>query len=95
MQLAVPKVSEGMVQVDEEGRCFLVKTVEGEGGQSYTKMTFLLAVTTDGKVVYDGGRVKWVHPFPYDAGAGEIYKGKLQFPGTRQLPQVVRPSKPI
>ena len=95
VQLAVPKVSEGMVEVDEEGRCFLVETIMGENGQSYTKMTFLLAVTPDGKVVYDGGRVRWVHPFPYDAGTGEIRNGKLEVPGTRQLPQVAQPIKPM
>ncbi len=95
VQLAVPKVSEGAVEIDEEGRCFLVETVMGENGQDYTKMTFLLAVTPDGKVVYDGGRVQWVHPFPYKAGAGEIRNGKLEVPGTRQLPQVVQPGKPM
>jgi hypothetical protein len=94
VQLAVPKVSEGMVEIDEQGRCFLVETVAGESGQSYTKMTFLLAVTPDGKVVYDGGRIQWVHPFPYGSGAGEIRNGKLDVPGTRQLPQVVQPVKP-
>ena len=95
VQLAVPKVSEGIVEIDEEGRCFLVETVAGETGQSYTKMTFLLAVTPDGKVVYDGGRVRWVHPFPYGSGAGEIRDGKLEVPGTRQLPHVVLPAKPM
>ncbi|MCL4851484.1 MAG: hypothetical protein KJZ78_08870 [Bryobacteraceae bacterium] len=94
VQLAVPKVSEGMVEIDEEGRCFLVETVVGETGQSYTKMTFLLAVTSDGKVVYDGGRVQWVHPFPYGTGSGEIRAGKVAVPGTRQLPQVVQPGRP-
>jgi hypothetical protein len=95
VQLAVPKVSEGAVEIDEEGRCFLVETVTGENGQDYTKMTFLMAVTPDGKVVYEGGRVQWVHPFPYRAGTGEIRNGKLDVPGTRQLPQVVQPSKPM
>jgi hypothetical protein len=94
VQLAVPKVSEGMVEIDKEGRCFLVETVAGEAGQSYTKMTFLLAVTPDGKVVYDTGRVQWVHPFPYGSGTGEIRNGKLEVPGTRQVPQVVQPVKP-
>jgi hypothetical protein len=88
VQLAVPKVCDGTVEVDEEGRCFLVETVSDEYGQSYTKMTFLLAVTADGKVVYDGGRVQWVHPFPYEAGTGRVRQGKLEFPGTRQLLRV-------
>jgi hypothetical protein len=95
VQLAVPKVSEGAVEIDEEGRCFLVETITGENGQDYKKMTFLMAVTPDGKVVYDGGRVQWVHPFPYHAGTGEIRNGKLEIPGTHQLPQVVQPSKPM
>ncbi len=95
VQLAVPKVSEGMVEIDEEGRCFLVETAEGENGQSYTKMTFLLAVTPDGKVVYEGGRVRWVHPFPYESGTGEVRNGKLELPGTRQLPQVAQSIKPM
>ena len=83
-----------MVEIDEEGRCFLVETAAGETGQSYTKMTFLLAVTADGKVIYDGGRVQWVHPFPYGSGTSGIRGGKLEVPGTRQLPQVVQPGKP-
>lgn len=95
VQLAVPKVSEGMVEIDEEGRCFLVETVAGESGQSYTKMTFLLGVTPDGKIVYDGGRIQWVHPFPYGSGAGEIRNGKLDVPGTRQRPHVVQPGRPM
>jgi hypothetical protein len=89
VQLAVQKVSEGVVEIDEEGRCFLVETIAGENGAEYSKMTFLLAVTPDGKVVYDGGRVQWVHPFPYEAGTGEIRNGNLEVPGTRQLPHVV------
>jgi hypothetical protein len=52
-----------------------------------------MAVTPDGKVVYDKGRVQWVHPFPYAAGTGEIRDGKLTLPNTRQLPQVVVPKK--
>jgi hypothetical protein len=47
-----------------------------------------MQVTADGKVVYDSGRVDWVHPFPFRAGAGVIQDGKLEVPGTRQLPQV-------
>ncbi|MEZ5398874.1 MAG: hypothetical protein R2729_04340 [Bryobacteraceae bacterium] len=95
VQLAAPKVCEGMVEMDEEGRCFLVETVMGENGQGYSKMTFLMALTPDGKVVYDGGRVQWVHPFPCSAGTGEIRNGKLEVPGTRQLPQVAPPVKPM
>ena len=95
VQLAVPKVSEGMVEIDDEGRCFLVEQVEGEDGQTYTKATFLMAVTRDGQVVFDGGRVQWVHPFPYSAGAGEIRNGKLEVPGSRQIPWVASPAKPI
>ncbi|MCZ2075519.1 MAG: hypothetical protein LC130_11035 [Bryobacterales bacterium] len=95
VQLAAPKVCEGMVEMDEEGRCFLVETVMGENGQSYSKMTFLMALTPDGKVVYDGGRVQWVHPFPCSAGTGEIRNGKFEVPGTRQLPQVAPPVKPM
>ena len=93
MQLAAPKVSEGMVEIDEEGRCFLIENIMDGDGTSYTKATFLMAVTPDGKVVYEKGRVQWVHPFPYGAGMGEIRDGKIQFPVTRQIPQVVVPRK--
>jgi hypothetical protein len=95
VQLATPRVCEGMVEMDEEGRFFLVETVMSENGQGYSKMTFLMAVTPDGKVVYDGGRVQWVHPFPCSAGTGEIRSGKFEVPGTRQLPQVAPPAKPM
>lgn len=93
VQLAAPKVNDGMVEMDEDGRCFLVENVMGENGQSYSKMTFLMAVTQDGKIVYDGGRVQWVHPFPYSAGSGEIRNGTIEVPGTRQLPQVAVPKR--
>jgi hypothetical protein len=87
------KVREGTIEIDDEGRCFLVESVEGEDGQVFTKATFLLAVTRDGQVVYDGGRVQWVHPFPCSAGTGEIRDGKLEVPGSRQLPWVAPPVK--
>ena len=45
VQLTVPKVSEGTVEIDDEGRCFLVEQVDGGDGQMYTKATFLMAVT--------------------------------------------------
>jgi hypothetical protein len=95
VQLAVPKVQEGMVEIDDEGRCFLVESIMSENGATYTKMTFLLAVTADGRVAFDGGRVQWVHPFPYGAGTSEIRNGKIEVPATRQLPQVVQSGRPI
>src|SRR6185312_12606247 len=49
VQLAAPKVSDGVVEIDEEGRCFLVENVADESGAEFTRMTFLLAVTPDGK----------------------------------------------
>ncbi len=64
-----------------------------ENGPSYVKATFLMAVTPDGKVVYDKGRVQWLHLFPYAADTGEIRDGKFLFPNTCQLPQVVVPKK--
>lgn len=94
VQLAIPKVSEGTVEIDDEGRCFLVEQIDGGDGQMYTKATFLMAVTQDGQVVFDGGRVQWVHPFPYTAGMGEIRNGKLEVPGSRQVPWVASPAKP-
>lgn len=57
----------------------------------YTKATFLLAVMQDGQVVFDGGRVQWVHPFPYTAGMGEIRNGKLRSSGSRQVPWIASP----
>jgi len=72
-----------------------METVSDESGKTYTKMTFLLAVTSDGKVIYDSGRVQWVHPFPYESGRGEVRQGKFEFPGTRQLPQVILACKPV
>jgi hypothetical protein len=77
------------VEIDEEGRVFLVEDIEGDNG-NYKRMTFLMSVTSDGRVVYDGGRVRWVHPFPCEPGTGEIRGGKVNLP-TRQLPQVVPP----
>ncbi|MBK7926010.1 MAG: hypothetical protein IPJ98_00535 [Bryobacterales bacterium] len=90
VQLAAPKICDGVVEIDEEGSVFLVEEVEGDNGH-YKRMTFLMSVTSDGKVVYDGGRERWVHPFPCVAGTGEVRGGKVELPA-RQLPQVAKPS---
>jgi MoxR-like ATPase len=51
------KVADGVVEIDEEGRVFLVKEVEVDNGH-YERMTFLMSVTADGRVIYDGGKVE-------------------------------------
>ena len=71
-----------------------VRLVEYQGPMVHLRLAspgvdeFTVAVTQDGQVVYDSGRVQWVHPFPYSAGAGEIRNGSLEVPGSRQIPWV-------
>jgi hypothetical protein len=92
IQVALPELCDGEVEVDEDGRVYLVSP--STDGMPYKRLLFQAQVTSDGKVL---GRangnghlevVRQVHPFPVMPGRGEARNGKVIFPGPVQHPQV-------
>jgi len=102
--LALPRPERGEVEIDGEGRIFLVNRVERDN-QSYEALVFLAQVTKRGEVFLDrdsrGNPVVThrVRPFPLQAGRSEIKNGRVIFPDTQQRPQVpvkkTEPDEPI
>ncbi|HLJ89844.1 MAG TPA: hypothetical protein VKZ53_23755 [Candidatus Angelobacter sp.] len=89
----MPDLCDGEVEIDEEGRIFLVQRVAGDG-QFFEALIFLAQVTRSGEVFRDRDRkgtpivTHRVRPFPIQAGRSEIRDGKVVFPETKQQPQV-------
>jgi len=91
--VAMPELCDGEVEVDAEGRVYLVGDPDGSGALA-KRLLYEGQVTTEGDVLRDFGRsgqpvaVGKVHPFPIVPGRGEVRDGKVYFPGTVQRPQV-------
>lgn len=98
VQVALPELCDGEVEIDEEGRVYLV--LPSTDGKPYQRLLYQGQVTSDGKVL---GRangnghsevVRQVHHFQVSPGRAEARNGKVVFPGTMQRPQVhVNPSR--
>jgi hypothetical protein len=99
IQVALPDLCDGELEIDEEGRVYLV--LPSTDGRLYQRLLYHAQITEDGKVL---GRpngsgqpevVREVHPFPVSPGRGAARNGKAIFPGSVQRPQVqVNPSRP-
>ncbi len=99
----IPELCDGEVEIDGEGRIFLVNRVEGDN-RSYETLVFLAQVTKTGEVFLDrdsrGNPVitHRIRPFPIQAGRSEIKNGRVIFPDTQQRPQVpvkkIEPEEP-
>ena len=93
INVEIPELCDGEVQIDTEGRIFLINQVQ-QDDQCYETLTFLAQVTKTGEVFLDrdsrGNPVisHRVRPFPIQAGRSEIKDGKVVFPGIQQRPQV-------
>jgi hypothetical protein len=100
VNVEIPELSDGEVQVDAEGRIFLVNRVQKDG-QSYEALIFLAQVTKTGEVFLDrDGRGNpvinhRVRPFSIQAGRSEIKNGRVIFPNTQQRPQVPQRVKKV
>jgi hypothetical protein len=90
----IPDLADGEVEIDQEGRIFLVKTRDMGGGQLLDTLVFQAQVTKDGEVFTERDAqgnpavVERVRPFPIAAGRSEARNGKVVFPGTMRRPQV-------
>jgi len=92
--VAVPELVDGDVEIDLEGRVFLVDQVEGPGGEPTERHVFLMQVTSDGRIVFDyraDGKAlerDRIRSFAVVPGRSEVRNGKVRFPETQQRPYV-------
>jgi len=98
VEVALPDLCDGEVEVDAEGRVYLLGERDAGGCQAQ-RMLFEGQVTAEGEVLRDFGRsgrpvaIAKIHPFPIVPGHGEVRDGKVIFPGTIQRPQVHRSTR--
>ncbi len=90
----IPNLCDGEVEIDGEGRIFLVQPFTQASGQIVERLIFVAQVTKSGEVFTErddqGSPIirERARPFPIQAGRSEIRDGKVIFPETRQRPQL-------
>jgi len=90
----VPELCDGEVEIDLEGRVFLVDRFSDASGHVCERQIFLMQVNPKGEVYMDvvrgeeRVRIRRIRPFSFEAGRSEVQNGRLMFPGTRQRPEV-------
>ena len=90
----IPNLCDGEVEIDGDGRIFLVQPFMPANGQIVERLVFVAQVTKSGEVFTErddkGSPIirERVRPFPILAGRSEIRDGKVIFPETRQRPQL-------
>jgi hypothetical protein len=92
--VAIPEMVDGEVEIDKEGRVFLVDRVPEPGGESTERHVFLMQVTNDGRILMDYGQNgkpverERIRPFAVQPGRSEARNGRIVFPETQQRPYV-------
>jgi hypothetical protein len=92
--VSVPELVDGNIEIDSEGRVFLVDQVAQAEGHLVERHIFLMQVTEDGRVVMDYGsdgepvERGRIHPFAIQPGRSEARNGRIIFPGTQQRPHI-------
>ena len=90
----IPDLTDGEVEIDREGRIFLVSHFTNGDGQVHERLIFLAQVTRKGKVFRERDEqgspivIERVRPFPIQPGRSEARDGVVTFPGTQRRPQV-------
>jgi hypothetical protein len=90
----IPNLCDGEVEIDAEGRIFLVQPLTQANGQLLERLVFVAQVTKAGEVFTDRDEkgspivLERVRPFPIKAGRSEVRNGKVAFPETQQRPQL-------
>jgi hypothetical protein len=94
VSVEIPSLCDGEVEIDREGRIFLVSHFTNGEGQVHERLIFLAQVTRKGEVFRerDGQGspivIERVHSFPIQPGRSEIQDGIVTFPGTQRRPEV-------
>ncbi len=90
----IPHLCDGEVEIDAEGRIFLVQPFTQPNGQLLERLIFVAQVTKTGEVFTDRDErgspivLERVRPFSIKAGRSQIRNGKVVFPDTQQRPQL-------
>jgi hypothetical protein len=90
----IPSLCDGEVEIDREGRIFLVSHFTNGEGQIHERLIFLAQVTKKGEVFRDRDAqgspnvIERVRPFPIQSGRSEAQNGIVAFPGTQRRPEV-------
>jgi hypothetical protein len=90
----IPNLCNGEVEIDRDGRIFLVSHFTNGGGEVHERLIFLAQVTRDGEVFRERDEqgspivVERVRPFPIQFGRSEVRDGIVTFPGTQRRPEV-------
>jgi hypothetical protein len=86
----IPSLSDGAVEIDAEGRIFLVQPFPQPNGQIVERLIFMAQVTKTGGVFSDRDEkgspvvVQRIRRFPIKPGRSEVRDGKVTFPGTQR-----------
>jgi len=98
VSVEIPSLRDGEVEIDREGRIFLVSHFTNGDGQVHERLIFLAQVTRKGEVFRErdaqGSPIiaERVRPFPIEAGRSEVQGGIVTFPGTQRRPEVPKGS---
>ena len=90
----VPSLCDGEVEIDAEGRIFLVQPLTQPNGQVVERLIFMAQVTKTGEVFTDRDEkgspvvLHRVRKFPIKAGRSEARNGNVIFPDTERRPQL-------
>lgn len=94
VSVEIPSLCDGEVEIDREGRIFLVSHFTNGEGQVHERLIFLAQVTKRGEVFRDRDAqgspnvIERVRPFPIQSGRSEAQDGVVVFPGTQRRPEV-------
>jgi hypothetical protein len=94
VMVEIPDLTDGEVEIDRDGRIFLVSHFTSGQGQVHERLIFLAQVTRKGEVFRERDEqgspiiTERVRPFPIQAGKSEARDGIVIFPGTQRRPQV-------
>ena len=94
VSVEIPSLCDGEVEIDREGRIFLVSHFTNGEGQIHERLIFLAQVTKKGEVFRDRDAqgspivIERVHPFPIQSGRSEAQNGIVVFPGIHRHPEV-------
>ena len=89
--LSIPDLVDGELWIDEDGNVYLLDQTDDGQGQVVERQTFLMQVTRDGNLIYDHGRAQQLHPVQFVSGRVEVKDGRLELPGSRLRPKVMKP----
>ncbi len=90
----IPNLCDGEVEIDRDGRIFLVSHFTNGDGQVHERLIFLAQVTRKGEVFRERDAqgspivMERVRPFSIQPGRSEARDGIVTFPETRRRPEV-------